>query len=64
MEVELILKIAGIGMIVAFVCQMLSRTGRDEQAPMLSLAGIVVILLALAGKIGDMIKTIREVFGL
>lgn len=64
MEVELILKIAGIGMIVAFVCQMLSRTGRDEQATMLSLAGIVVILLALAGKIGDMIKTIREVFGL
>ena len=64
MEVELILKVAGVGMIVAVVCQMLNKSGRDEQSTMLSLAGIVVVLLALAGKIGEIISTIKEVFGL
>ena len=64
MEVELILKVAGIGMIVAVVCQLLSRSGRDEQSTMVSLGGIVVILLMLAGKIGQIITTIKEIFGL
>ena len=64
MEVELVLKVAGIGMIVAVVCQLLSRSGRDEQSTMVSLGGIVVILLMLAGKIGQIISTIKEIFGL
>ena len=64
MEIDLILKISGVGMIVAVVCQMLSRTGRDDQATLVSLAGIVIILLLLAGEIGALIGTIREVFGL
>ncbi len=64
MEIDLILKISGVGMIVAVVCQILSRTGRDDQATLVSLAGIVIILLLLAGEIGALIGTIREVFGL
>lgn len=64
MEIDLILKISGVGMIVAVVCQILSRTGRDDQATLVSLAGIVIILLLLAGEIGTLIGTIREVFGL
>ncbi len=64
METELILKIAGVGMIVAIVCQLLSRSGREEQATMVSLAGIIVAMLILASKIGEIITTIKEVFGL
>ncbi len=64
METELILKVAGIGMIVAVVCQLLSKSGRDEQSTMLSLTGMVIILLILAGKIGEIITVIKDVFGL
>lgn len=64
MEVELLIKIAGIGMIVAVLCQVLSKAGRDEQATLLSIAGIVVILFFVIEKVGDLIGTVREVFGL
>lgn len=62
MNVELILKVAGIGMIVAVVCQVLSKVGRDEQATLVSIAGIVVILLLLIEQIGALIGLVREVF--
>ena len=64
MEIEIILKAAGIGMLVTVVCQLLSRAGRDEQSTMVSLAGMVVILLLLATKIGELIGAIRQVFGI
>ena len=64
MEVELLIKIAGIGMIVAVLCQVLSKAGRDEQATLLSIAGIVIILIFVIGKVGDLIGTVCEVFGL
>ncbi len=64
MEIEIILKVAGVGMIVTVVCQLMSRAGRDEQSTMVSLAGMVVILLLLATKIGELINQIRQVFGL
>ncbi len=51
-------------MIVTVVCQLMSRAGRDEQSTMVSLAGMVVILLLLAGKIGELVTTLRGVFGL
>jgi stage III sporulation protein AC len=64
MDVELILKVAGIGMIVAVVCQILSRTGRDDQATMVSLAGIVAVLVLLAERVGSLISMLRAVFGI
>lgn len=64
MDAELILKVAGIGMIVAVVCQILTKSGRDEQSTMVSIAGIIVVLLVLAEKIGDLIGIIKGVFGL
>lgn len=63
MDVELILKVAGIGMIVAVICQILSRIGREDQANLVSLTGIILILLVLAEKIGELIAMLREVFG-
>ena len=64
MEIELLIKVAGIGMIVAVLCQVLSKAGRDEQATLLSIAGIVIILLIVVEKVGELISTLREVFGL
>lgn len=64
MDVDLILKVAGVGMIVAVVCQILSKAGRDEQATLVSITGIVIILLFVIEQIGVLIDTLRRVFGL
>ena len=64
MDFSFILKIAGIGMIVAVSCQVLNKIGRDEQATMVSVAGIIGVLLMLIGQIGEVFDTVREVFGL
>lgn len=64
MEIEFILKAAGIGMIVAVVCQVLSKSGRDEQATLVSITGIVILLLMIVGEMGEIISTLRGIFGL
>lgn len=64
MEIGLILKIAGIGLIVSFANIILSRSGRDEMAMLVSLGGIVVILLMLVTQISDLVQTVKDVFGL
>ena len=64
MNVELIMKVAGVGMIVAVVCQILSKAGRDEQSTLVSIAGIVVILCLLVEEIGTLFGMLKEVFGL
>ena len=63
MEIDLIFKIAAIGIIVSILNQVLSRSGREEQATMTSLAGLVVVLMMLAQKIADLfdlVKTLVE----
>ena len=64
MDVGLILKVAGMGFLVTVVCQVLSRAGRDEQAMMVSMAGIVIVLLLLTKEIGKLLDTITNVFGI
>ncbi|MBO5945613.1 MAG: stage III sporulation protein AC [Clostridia bacterium] len=64
MDLSLLLKIAGIGMIVAVCCQVLSKIGRDEQATMVSIAGVVVVLMILVQEIGGLLDTVKEVFGI
>ncbi|MBQ8746718.1 MAG: stage III sporulation protein AC [Clostridia bacterium] len=64
MEAEIILKIAGIGMLVAAASQILSRAGRDDQAMLVSLAGIVLVLLIVLEKISGMFTALRSMFGL
>lgn len=64
MDTGMILKVAGIGMIVTVACQILNKAGRDEQATLVSLTGIVVVLIMLVGQIGELFETVREVFGL
>ena len=64
MGIELILKIAGIGMVVTVLCQILSKAGRDEQSTLVSIGGIIVVLLVLIEQVGVLIRALCEVFGL
>lgn len=64
MEIEFVLKAAGIGLIVAIVCQILSRTGREEQATLVSITGIVILVLMILRELGEIIASLREIFGL
>ena len=64
MEIEFVLKAAGIGMIVATVCQILTKSGRDEQATFVGISGIIVVLLMLVGEMGELFDTLRDLFGL
>ena len=62
MEIDLIFKIAAIGMIVSILNQVLIRSGRDEQATMTTLAGVVVVLMMLAQKISDLFDLVKHLF--
>lgn len=62
MEIELIFKIAAVGIIVSILNQVLSRTGRDEQATMTTLAGLVVVLMIVAQKIADLFDLVKTLF--
>lgn len=64
MEIGLILKIAGIGFIVAVAAQILNKSGRDEQGTMLIIAGVIVVFFMLIGEIGDLFEKIKDVFEL
>ncbi|MDD2955216.1 MAG: stage III sporulation protein AC [Oscillospiraceae bacterium] len=64
MEVDLIFKIAAIGIIVAVLNQVLIRSGREEQAMMTTLAGLIVVLMMLIHQISDLFETVKTVFGL
>ena len=63
MDVTLILKIAGVGILVSIASAILSKSGRDEQAVFVGVAGIIVAMLMLVGEIGELIDTVRSVFG-
>ena len=63
MDVELIFKIAAIGIIVAVLCQLLSRSGRADQAMLTSLAGLIVVLTLIVSQISSLFGTIKRLFG-
>ena len=64
MEVDIIFKVAAIGIIVTVLNQLLVRSGREEQAMLTTLAGLVVVLLMVVNMIGDLFSTVKSVFGL
>lgn len=64
MEIGLILKIAGVGLLVSVISTILSKSGKDEQAMLVSVAGIVVVMLMLMEEIETLLRTIETVFGL
>ena len=64
MDVDLIFKIAAIGILVAVINQVLSRAGRDEQALMTTLAALVVVLMMVVQEIADLFSMIKTLFAL
>ena len=64
MEVDMIFKIAAIGIIVAVLNQLLIRSGREEQALLTTIMGLIVALMMIISKISTLFDTIKSVFGL
>ena len=64
MEIQLILKIIGVGLVVSIAYQILSKAGRDEQAMLVSISGVVVIMIIIVQEIYDLFSTVVRLFGL
>lgn len=64
MDLSFILKIAGIGMIVAVVCQILSKLGKDDQSMLVSVGGIIFVLIILIEELGGLLDIVKDVFGI
>lgn len=64
MDVDFIFQVAGIGIIVAVLNQLLVRSGREEQAMLTTLAGLIVVLIMVVTEIGNLFDTVKSVFGL
>ena len=64
MNIDLLFKIAGIGIIIAVLHQILAKAGREDQAMMVTLAGIVIVLTVVIKEINSLFLTVRTVFNL
>lgn len=64
MDVDLVFKIAAVGIVVSVLNQVLTRSGREEQATMTTLAGLVVVLMMVVEKISDLFLLVKTLFGL
>lgn len=63
MDVSLILRVAGVGILVAIAHQILAKTGRDEQATFVTVSGLIVVFMMLVQEIGELFDTVRGIFG-
>ena len=63
MDIDLIFKIAAVGIIVSILNQVLVRSGREAQATMTTLAGLVVVLMILVQEIADLFDLVKQLFG-
>ncbi len=64
MDVDFIFRIAAIGIIVTVLNQVFIRSGREEQAMLTTLAGLVVVLLMVVNAVADLFTTVKDLFGL
>lgn len=64
MNVDFIIKIAAIGIVVAVLNQLLQRSGREEQAMMTTIAGLIVVLMMIVTEISNLFDTIKSIFNL
>ncbi len=62
MEIDLIFKIAAVGIIVSILNQVLVRSGREEQATMTTLAGLVVVLMIVVQRIAELFALVKDLF--
>jgi len=64
MDISLILKITGIGILVSVACQILNKSGRDEQATLLSIGGIILVMLLILSEFNNLFETLSRMFGI
>ena len=64
LNTELLMKVAGIGILVTVAYQILHKSGRDEQAMLVSLAGLIIVLFMLVQEIGGLFESVESIFGL
>lgn len=64
MDVDLIFQIAAVGILVSVLNQVLARSGREEQATMVTLAGLVVVLMMVVQQISDLFELVKDLFAL
>lgn len=62
MEINLILKVAGIGLMVSATALILNKSGRDEQGTMVVIAGFIAVFLLIIGEMGELLDIIKDVF--
>ena len=63
MDIDLIFKIAAVGIIITVLNQVLIRSGREDQAMLVALAGVVVVLFIVIQQVSDLFETVKSVFG-
>ncbi|MFR6344691.1 MAG: stage III sporulation protein AC, partial [Christensenellales bacterium] len=63
-SVDLIFRIAAIGIVVAVLSQLLGKAGRDDMATMVAIAGLVIVLVMVIGVISDLFESVKSVFNL
>lgn len=64
MEIDLLFKIAGIGILVAVLNQVLNKAGREDQAMMITITGLIIVLMLVVDKISDLFNSVRNIFNL
>jgi len=64
LEVDLLFKIAGIGILVSVLNQVLSKAGREDQAMMITITGLIIVLMLVISKISDLFNSVRSIFNL
>lgn len=64
MEIEFVFKVAGVGLIVAVLNMIVGKSGRDEQALLVTIAGLIVVLALVIPEVGALFEKIKAVFGL
>lgn len=64
MDISLILKVAGTGIIVSIICQILNKSGRDDMSMLVTVTGIIIVLSLIIGEMSDLISAVKRVFGI
>lgn len=64
MNVEIIFKIAAIGILITVICQVLKKSDREDIATLVSLAGLIIVLTIVIGMVSDLFNSIRDIFNL
>ena len=64
MDIDLLFKIAGVGILVAVLNQVLSKAGREDQAMMTTLTGVIIVLMMVISKISELFNTVRDTYNI